>query len=180
MHILNSFSHKWHRLHTAGRSCEWTVSVTENCVCWMVSVCVCVCVGWWVFVFVLDGECLWLCWMVSLCVCVGWWVCLWLCCMVTVFVLDGECLCLCWMVSVCVCVGCWVCLCLNFTGLNTRNTVIDQGLREIFGLKTEGVAGGEENCTVWSCMVCIGEWMLVGSKLRDSGTDGTREINSRN
>jgi len=39
-------------------------------------------------VFVLDGECLCLCWMVSV------WV-----------VLDGECLCLCWMVSVCVCVG---------------------------------------------------------------------------
>jgi len=50
-----------------------------------------------------------------------------------------------------------VCLCLNFTGLNTRNTVIYQGLWEIFGLKTEGVAEGEENCTLGSCMVCIGE-----------------------
>jgi hypothetical protein len=40
-----------------------------------------------------------------------------------VFVLDGECLCLC------------------STGLNKCITVLDQVLREIFGLKTEGVAG---------------------------------------
>jgi len=37
------------------------------------------------------------------------------------------------------------------------NTVLHQGLREIFGLKTEGVAGDEQNCTVGSCMFCIGE-----------------------
>jgi hypothetical protein len=43
------------------------------------------------------------------------------------------------------------------TGLNTWNTVLDRGLREIFGLKTRGVAGGEQNCIVESCMVCIGE-----------------------
>jgi len=35
--------------------------------------------------------------------------------------------------------------------------VVDQGLRKIFGLKTEVVARGEQNCTVGSCMVCIGE-----------------------
>ena len=85
------------------------------CLCWMVSVCVYF--GWWVLVFVLVGECLYLFWTVSVCVCVGWWV--------FVFVLDGECLCLC------------------FTRLNTWNTELDQGLREIFSLKTEGVAGGE-------------------------------------
>jgi len=35
--------------------------------------------------------------------------------------------------------------------------VLDQGLREIIGLKTEGVAGGEQNCIVGSRKVCIGE-----------------------
>jgi len=36
-------------------------------------------------------------------------------------------------------------------------TVLDKGLMEIFGLKTEGVAGDKQNCTVRSCMICIGE-----------------------
>jgi hypothetical protein len=58
--------------------------------------------------------------------------------------------------------------------------VLEQRLRGIFGLKTEGVAGDEQNCIVVSCMVCIGEQLLVGSELRDSGTDGTREMNWRN
>jgi hypothetical protein len=35
--------------------------------------------------------------------------------------------------------------------------VLHQGLREIFGLKTEGVAGGEQNRTVGSYMFYIGE-----------------------
>ena len=48
-------------------------------------------------------------------------------------------------------------MCLCSTGINTSSIVIDQGLREIFGLKTEGVAGDEQNCTVGSCMICIGE-----------------------
>jgi len=29
-------------------------------------------------------------------------------------------------------------------------------------------------------MICIGEWILVGSELGDSGTDGTREMHWRN
>jgi hypothetical protein len=37
------------------------------------------------------------------------------------------------------------------------NTVLHQGLREIFVLKTEGEAVGEQNRTVGSCMFCIGE-----------------------
>ena len=35
--------------------------------------------------------------------------------------------------------------------------MLDNGLMEIFGLKTEGVAGGEQNCTVRNCMICIVE-----------------------
>jgi hypothetical protein len=31
------------------------------------------------------------------------------------------------------------------------NIVLEQGLREIFGLNTDGVAGDEQNCTVRYC-----------------------------
>ena len=36
------------------------------------------------------------------------------------------------------------------------NIVPEQGLREIFGMKREGVAGDVQNCTVRSCMICTG------------------------
>jgi len=48
-------------------------------------------------------------------------------------------------------------LCLCSTGLNARNTVLEQRLRGIFGLKTDGVAGDEQNCIIRSCIICIGE-----------------------
>jgi len=60
-------------------------------------------------------------------------------CYIELTVFDGKCLCLC------------------STGLNARNTVLEQRLRGIFGLQTEGVARDEQNCIVGSCMVCIGE-----------------------
>jgi hypothetical protein len=56
--------------------------------------------------------------------------------------------------------------------------VLDKGLREVFGLKIEGVAGGEQIYTVRGCMICTAQ--LEGGELRDSGTDGTREMNWRN
>jgi hypothetical protein len=30
------------------------------------------------------------------------------------------------------------------------------------------------------CIICTGHWRLVGGKLKDSGTDGTRETQTRN
>jgi hypothetical protein len=56
--------------------------------------------------------------------------------------------------------------------------VLDQGLREVFGLKTEGLVENEQIYTMRGCMNCTAQ--LEGVELRDSGTDGTREMYWRN
>ena len=51
--------------------------------------------------------------------------------------------------------ACLVCVCVTTT--KYANIVLEQRMREIIGLMTEGGAGDGQNCTVRGCMVCTGE-----------------------
>jgi len=55
------------------------------------------------------------------------------------------------------------------------NIVLEQGLWEIFGLKKEGAVGGWTKLHIESCMICTGQWILVGGELKNCGKDGARE-----
>ena len=49
------------------------------------------------------------------------------------------------------------CVCICVPTIKYGNIVLEQGLRAIFFLKTVGVSGDGQNCTVRGCMVCTGE-----------------------
>jgi hypothetical protein len=62
---------------------------------------------------------------------------------VCVFVCEFVFVCVFVFVCDCVCVCVWVCVCLCvFYRTKHGSIVLELGLREIFGLKTDGVAGG--------------------------------------